>query len=55
MEKHLKAIIESKDKTILNLQLQILQLAEANNKIDNCTCEDCECDCKKQEDKVNGK
>lgn len=46
MEKHLTAIIESKDKAILNLQLQVLQLVEANNKMDACNCNDCDCNCK---------
>ena len=54
MEKHLKAIIESKDKAILNLQLQVLQLAEANQEVDDC-CKDCDCNCKNKQEKESKK
>jgi hypothetical protein len=33
--KHLKQIVNAKDQTILNLQLQVLQLTEANRKVED--------------------
>ena len=33
--KHLKQIVASKDQVIMNLQLQVLQLAEANQEVSN--------------------
>lgn len=33
--KHLKQIVASKDQVIMNLQLQVLQLAEANQEVNN--------------------
>jgi len=33
--KHLKQILANKDQVIMNLQLQVLQLAEANHEVNN--------------------
>jgi len=49
--KHLKQIVQSKDQALLNLQLQVLQLSEANNVVEGCDCKDCDCkdcDCKEK-------
>ena len=45
--KHLKQIAQAKDSAILTLQLQVLQLTEANNEVEGCNCEDCDCKKKK--------